>query len=30
MTENRLLKYSEYFILLIPLISVYIPTVANT
>ena len=28
MTENRLLKYSEYFILFIPLISVYIPTVA--
>lgn len=26
MTENRLLKYSEYFILFIPLISVYIPT----
>lgn len=28
MTENRLLKYSQYFLLFIPLISVYIPTVA--
>ena len=28
MTENKLLKYSQYFILFIPLISVYIPTLA--
>ena len=28
MTENRLLKYSQYFLLFIPLVSVYIPTVA--